>query len=149
MLEEFLLKNKDITLGLLSRQDNGSFVFKDFRNTCNPKLYPYEFYHWSTEEIFSEVPSSNIYDFLDNRTTPIERQGIQAFLSSLGLTCYDMWEICKRTRATTIEDMFWLAKSESEDFNDYVLRFKLKKDFYKSEGTKDKCVTLKSSRIFN
>lgn len=123
MLERYFLKRKEITLGEIIRED-GIFRFElDEHAPSNPYMYPYEFYEFGKYDFNYKVTHEDIKLFIEDRAMDPNRVGIWEYLYSLGLTEYDAWEICKKTKAIAIEDFFWITKERDEDYRKVLPRF--------------------------
>lgn len=51
------------------------------------------------------------------------RDGIDEYLYGLGLTEWDAWEICKKTKAVNFEDFYWITQDENEDYRNVLARY--------------------------
>lgn len=134
MQERYFLKEKEITLGEIVRED-GRFSFLIHKpDPSDPSIdkstgyypiwfYPCEFYLLGRRNLNYKVSHEDIVDFFDNRAMDKNRVAIDEYLYSLGLTEWDGWEICKRTKAINFEDFYWITQDESEDYRNVLARY--------------------------
>lgn len=85
--------------------------------------YPCEFYLLGARGFDYEVTHQNILDFFENRAMDKNREGIDEYLYSLGLSEWDGWEICRRTKAINFEDFHWITQDENEDYREVLARW--------------------------
>lgn len=134
MRERFFLKEKGFTLGEIIREDGRfSFILRN-PDINSPSVnhstgyypssyYPCEFYLLGARGFDYEVTHQNILDFFENRAMDKNREGIDEYLYSLGLSEWDGWEICRRTKAINFEDFHWITQDENEDYREVLARW--------------------------
>ncbi|TMV43193.1 hypothetical protein FE783_35845 [Paenibacillus mesophilus] len=90
-------------------------------------LFPVSETWFSPQSIDSNhIPTKDdIYLWLSDRVFPEDRQGAEFLLHDLGLNSYDMWQIAKRTKAISMNDYYWIAKSLEEKYEDVHPRHRL------------------------
>lgn len=67
----------------------------------NYKPTPEDTHRWMSERIF-----------------PPTRQGAGRMLNSIGIDEYDLWELIVRTKATSLNDYYWLSVSNQDKYAD-------------------------------
>ena len=134
MQERYFLKMKGTTLGEIIKED-GKFRFEIRKPSIDesnvdqltgyfpPYFYPCEFYMLGEREFDYEVTHDDIYNFFYDRSMDKGRPGLDEFLYKLGLTEWEPWEICKKTKAHIFEDYFWITQDENEDYRNVLTRY--------------------------
>lgn len=134
MRERYFLKEKGITLGEIVRENEKFSFILHKPNPSSPNVdketgyypiwyYPCEFYLMGRRSLEYVVTHENVLDFFENRAMDRGRVAIDEYLYSLGLTEWDGWEICKRTKAINFEDFYWITQDENEDYRCVLPRF--------------------------
>lgn len=72
-----------------------------------------------------ETPFSRIPEWVEDRVPPPNRIGLKKALKEIGLKRYDPMEIAIKTRATLVEDGFWLKVEETDTFEKNSVRGRL------------------------
>ncbi|AFQ29875.1 hypothetical protein P4493_05505 [Bacillus thuringiensis] len=71
------------------------------------------------------IPLGDIVNFIEWRIFPKEREDCKKLLKQLGLREYDPLEIAKRTKASLVEDGWWIAFSDTDTFEKDTVRGKM------------------------
>jgi hypothetical protein len=66
--------------------------------------------------------ASQVIDWACDRVFPEERIGAKELLLELGLDRYEPWEIAKKTRASLMEDWYWLSFRGNEKYEEWSAR---------------------------
>ena len=123
MLESYILKDRDIDLGILIYDtEEKLFSFKANMNLDNDRLLPYLIYPYDKKNKEYIPIDKAIRLFVQDRVVPEERDDIENILRRLKLPVYDAWAICKMTRGMCMEDYMWLAKP-GEEFEELHMRY--------------------------
>jgi hypothetical protein len=80
---------------------------------------------WGTPPIFRHSKTIDMAAFLkwiEYRVFPPERIDAKELLNELGLEKYDAWAIAKQTKASLMEDPFWVKIYESDSYEKDTIR---------------------------
>lgn len=55
-----------------------------------------------------------IYRFLEGRIPPRNRENIDEILAAYGMTSYNVYELCRRSHGTEVNDSVWLKYPEDK-----------------------------------
>lgn len=126
MLKNYLLKCRDITLGILTYNEvTDKFSFEARNKEENYRLYPVPFYGFEplgTLNLDKIVTDEDIRFFLEDRTYPRNRQGLSEILRELNMQNWNLADFCYKTRMINIMDYYWLAFNENELAKDFLTR---------------------------
>lgn len=126
MLKKFILKFKDVTLGIITyNETDDNFSFEAINKDINYRYYPAIFYGLEplgTLNLNKEVTDDEIRFFLEDRTYPKNRQGLSEILRELNMQEWNLVDFCSKTRMISFTDYFWLALDENEKANDFIKR---------------------------
>lgn len=126
MSKEYLLKNKDVTLGVITYNEAlDKFSFEAINKEKNYRLYPVRFYGLEplgTLNLDKPVTDDDIRCFLEDRTYPKNRQGLSEILKELDMQEWNLVDFCDKTRMINLMDYFWLAFNENELSCNFITR---------------------------
>ncbi|MEC2463883.1 hypothetical protein P9X10_03050 [Bacillus cereus] len=89
--------------------------------STDPYIIPKELFPKGVKRI----PLGDILGFIEWRVFPKEREDCDKLLKELGLEEYDPLEIAKKTKASLIEDGWWIAFNDTDTYQKDTLRGKL------------------------
>ncbi len=122
MIDRYILMDKDLEVGELTYNvADKKFSFNRYENVTNRTHLPLGMYSYINWNHNYKPTHDDIVFWLSDRVVPKERQNIDEILRVMGLIDYDMWELCRRTRAMCMEDYFWLSKGEK--FEEVHIRY--------------------------
>lgn len=122
MIDKYILMNADTPVGELIYDTNTKkFSFEKYDTIVNKGNIPLGMYSYKNWNLEYKPTHEDIVFWLSDRVVPKERQNIDEILRAMGLNDYDMWELCRRTRAMCMEDYFWLSKGEK--YEDVHIRY--------------------------
>lgn len=71
-----------------------------------------------------EIPLIEVVDWLDDRVFPSERMDAEKLLKQLELKEYNVYKIAEITRASMLEDGWWIAFHEGDNYREHSIRGK-------------------------
>ncbi|MBB6714399.1 hypothetical protein [Clostridium gasigenes] len=126
MSKEYLLKAKDVTLGIITYNEiEDRFSFEAINKKDNYRLYPVRFYGLGplgTLNLDKIVTDDDIRCFLEDRTYPRNRQGLSEILRELNMQEWNLVDFCDKTRMINLMDYYWLARNEKELAHKFLTR---------------------------
>ncbi|MBU3089439.1 hypothetical protein KPL42_13155 [Clostridium gasigenes] len=126
MSKEYLLKAKDVTLGIITYNEiEDRFSFEAINKKDNYRLYPVRFYGLEplgTLNLDKIVTDDDIRCFLEDRTYPRNRQGLSEILRELNMQEWNLVDFCDKTRMINLMDYYWLARNEKELAHKFLTR---------------------------
>jgi hypothetical protein len=87
-------------------------------------------------EVFKDGKTCTVLDIMDwaeHRVFPRERIGKDILLLELGLDHYDPWAIAMKTRASTMDDWWWIKLDKKDTFRETTVRGKARFESIGSE----------------
>ncbi|SDP38569.1 hypothetical protein [Clostridium gasigenes] len=126
MSKEYILKAKDVTLGIITYNEiEDRFSFGAINKKDNYRLYPVRFYGLEplgTLNLDKIVTDDDIRCFLEDRTYPRNRQGLSEILRELNMQEWNLVDFCDKTRMINLMDYYWLARNEKELAHKFITR---------------------------
>ncbi|MFB9329276.1 hypothetical protein ACFFSY_25345 [Paenibacillus aurantiacus] len=136
MSKLYYLKHKDVTIGLI-KVDESSISYEringiehEIGDLAFPLgLYPIAVVNGFTVPARDHIPTDkDIRKWLRGRIFPRERGNARTIMTNLAVRTYNPWEIIAKTRVVSLNDYYWLAVNENEEYSDVHPRYRLEKN---------------------